>query len=192
MNWNDYPAIAAAIGCAKHEADVAANWPLIKTCLDSLGLSSDACYIAALATVAVETAWTFRPIHELGNRKYFERYDHRADLGNTHAGDGYTYRGAGFVQITGEDNFKRYGDLLGIDMIDDPADPTDNDNPNKAVDPNVAASILAVYFRDHHIAEAAEANNWSKVRKAVNGGYNGLEDFLRCVTNLQKLAAQEI
>jgi predicted chitinase len=167
--------------------NVSANWPTIETCLDALKCGSVNSKVGSLATIAVETANEFKPIHEFGSKNYFIRhYDGRTDLGNAHPGDGYRYRGRGYIQITGEFNYEQYGKLLGIDMLDDPNDPTDDTDPEKACDPNVAAAIFAAFWHEHKCDLYADAGQWSAVRKRVNGGTNGLVPFLRYVANLQE------
>jgi hypothetical protein len=79
-----------------------------------------------LATAYHETAQTMKPIIERGGRSYFEKYEGRASLGNTQQGDGYKYRGRGFVQITGRRNYELYAIA---------------DNPDLALDPKIAAHI---------------------------------------------------
>jgi len=91
-----------------------------------------------LATAKHETADTMQPITEYGGRKYFDKYDTgklAKALGNTpdKDGDGYLYRGRGYVQITGMANYAKAGDKLGIDLIG---------NPDAALNPTVAARIL--------------------------------------------------
>jgi putative chitinase len=85
-----------------------------------------------LATAAHETAYTMQPITEYGGRKYFDKYDTgklAKDLGNTPQadGDGFKYRGRGYVQITGRANYKRFG----IEKT-----------PDDALAPDLAAHIL--------------------------------------------------
>lgn len=77
------------------------------------------------ATIKHETAHTYLPIYEKGPRSYFNKYDGR--LGNTKPGDGYKYRGAGYVQLTGKTNYEKYGIA---------------DNPAAALEPVTAFHIL--------------------------------------------------
>ena len=91
-----------------------------------------------LATAKHETADTMQPITEYGGRKYFDKYDTgklAKALGNTpdKDGDGYLYRGRGYVQITGRANYAKAGGKLGVDLIG---------NPDAALNPDIAARIL--------------------------------------------------
>lgn len=168
--------IADALSCPLE--NVSAYWPLIETCLDSLGCGSVNSKIGALATIAVETANTFKPIHEYGSDRYHEQvYGGRKELGNTHPGDGAKFAGRGFIQITGEINYAEYGNKLGIDMVT---------NPEMAMDPNVSAAIFAAFWHDRKCDIYADAGQWSTVRKRVNGGTKGLVPFLRYVAELQR------
>lgn len=88
-----------------------------------------------LATVYLETATTMKPIHEFGGADYFKRrYDIEGEnpalakrLGNLKPGDGVRYAGRGYVQITGRDNYRKFGI---------------EDNPDKALQPECAAHIM--------------------------------------------------
>ena len=92
------------------------------------------------ATTYHETAHTMLPIVEYGPRRYFGKYDTgrlAKRLGNTPEadGDGFKYRGRGFVQITGLANYDRFSKLLDIDLIG---------NPDLALMPDYAAQILVI------------------------------------------------
>lgn len=49
-------------------------------------------------------------------------------MGNINKGDGWTYRGRGYIQLTGRNNYKTFGDLTGFNLIANPellvTDPT--------------------------------------------------------------------
>ncbi len=92
----------------------------------------------ALATTHIETYLPrinsrYAPITEGGNRAYFNKYDilhnprKARELGNLTAGDGYKYRGRGFVQITGKKNYTHFGIA---------------DNPDAALEPSTAFRIM--------------------------------------------------
>jgi putative chitinase len=174
--------VAAALGPKVPAQNIDANWPLVWTALDQYGVDSRACEIAAIATIGVETG-AFSPVKERGGPSYFiklywENQKKAAELGNKSAEDAVTYRGRGFVQITGRRNYQAYGTLIGRDLIAQPDD---------ALLPVVAAAILATYFRDRRIREAADQGLWERVRRRVNGGLNGWSDFISYVTKLQSL-----
>lgn len=174
--------VSKAISCPT--AAIEGCWPAISDALKSLNLYDRPTIIATLGTIAVETAWKFLPIREFGNDAYFARhYEGRADLGNLNKGDGVKFCGRGFIQITGRANYAKYGILLNVDLVG---------NPDLALTPSVAASILASYFSSRHIPAAAAVGDWAKVRRLVNGGNNGLDAFLNVVTKLQQLSEGDI
>lgn len=90
-----------------------------------------------LATPYLETARTMRPITEFGRRSYFDKYEPGTKigkmLGNTQPGDGYLFRGRGYVQLTGRANYARAGAKLGV-MLEQ--------SPDLALLPDIAAEIL--------------------------------------------------
>lgn len=90
-----------------------------------------------LATTFHETAHTMQPIYERGKRAYFDKYEPGTKigtaLGNTLKGDGYKFRGRGYVQLTGRANYAKAGKKVGVDLIAD---------PDAALKPDIAARIL--------------------------------------------------
>ena len=97
----------------------------------------------------------------IANRVYGGR------MGNKDEGDGFKYRGRGFIQLTGRDNYTRAGKDLGLDLVN---------NPDLAAEPENAAKIALWYWNQRGIGNAARQGDIEKVTKLINGGTNGLED----------------
>lgn len=171
---------AVALATGTNSVNVKTALPLLINALQAQGILDPATMIAMLATVAVECS--FMPITERGSRTYCAQYDGRKDLGNVNAGDGYTFRGRGYIQLTGRHNYRVYGEALGIDL---------EHNPDLALDPAVAAQVAALYFKWRHIPAAAQVGNWKLVREKVNGGLKGWPRFSACVNALTPLSKQE-
>ena len=167
--------ISTLLGCKV--ANVRRYWPPLRMALAEQGLNDRASMIAALATVGTEVP-DFAPINEFGSTAYFRRmYEGRADLGNTHPGDGVRYHGRGFIQLTGRANYRGYGHKLNVPL---------EQNPDLALDAKIAARVLATYLKDHGIGALAARGDWQGVRRAVNGGLNGWDRFSACVHKLQQ------
>ena len=86
---------------------------------------------AALAEFEINTparisAFLAQVAHESGEFRYMreiasgEAYEGRADLGNTHPGDGVRFKGRGPIQITGRKNYSLVGAALQLDLITEP------------------------------------------------------------------------
>lgn len=111
------------------------HWPAIVAEAQKSGIKSKAALAYILATT----------VHESGAGKYMEElasgsaYEGRRDLGNTHSGDGKRYKGRGYVQITGRNNYTNWGKRLHMNLVG---------NPVLAERPEVAAKILVQGMRD--------------------------------------------
>lgn len=162
--------VAHAVGASLDRVRV--YWPKLYTQMFSAGIADGWTQIAMIATVGHETAHRFAPITEFASG---EAYEGRTDLGNTEPGDGPLYRGRGFIQITGRRNYREYGRRIGLDL---------EANPLLALQPTASAQIAVLYFIDHRIPKAANEGDWQAVRRRVNGGLNGWEDFARILRNL--------
>jgi putative chitinase len=99
-----------------------------------------------LATLKHECADTFQPITERGARSYFDKYEPGTkigkNLGNTVKGDGYLYRGRGYVQLTGRANYQKMSANLGLTGDEDLIL-----HPDNALHPEVAYRIMSYGMR---------------------------------------------
>jgi predicted chitinase len=125
-----------------------------------------------MAQVAHETLG-FQRLVEVGDKKYFNRYDPKHSpkkasiLGNTKAGDGLRYKGRGFIQITGRDNYRKAGKALGIDL---------ENNPKWASDPKIAAKIAVWYWQNRVKPAVDDYTDTIGVTAKINPSMNGLGD----------------
>ncbi len=122
--------------------------------------------------------------HESGELKYMEeiwgptaqqkKYEPPSEvatrLGNTQPGDGFRYRGRGPIQITGRANYKKYGDLLGVDLVG---------NPDLAATPQYAFSTAGLFWKLNGLNELADVEDFVAITKRINGGLNGLAERQR-------------
>jgi predicted chitinase len=67
-------------------------------------------------------------------------------MGNNSPGDGYRYRGRGYIQLTGKENYQRVGKAIRVDLVS---------NPDLANDPKVATKVLLNYLRAKPANQAA-------------------------------------
>lgn len=89
-------------------------------------------------------------------------------MGNVNAGDGHAFRGRGFTQLTGRDNYTAASKALGIDLVS---------NPDLASDPEVAGKIATWYWQSRSgLSEAGKAGDVEAATRKINGGTNGLAD----------------
>lgn len=86
-----------------------------------------------------------------------------ASIGNTQPGDGWRYRGRGFVQLTGRANYAKIGQQLGIDL---------ENNPELASnDPNVMAQVAVQFFKNSKLLQSiTSTGNFGEAAKGLNGG----------------------
>lgn len=122
--------------------------------------------------------------HESGEYRWLEEiasgddYDQRTDLGNTPAidGDGRIYKGRGPMGITGTANYRECGLALGVDLLDDRADPGDDEDPDKLKLPQYATRSAVWYWNKHELSKLADKDWFKTMTRVINGGYNGLSD----------------
>lgn len=77
----------------------------------------------------------------LANVVYGNKY------GNNNTTDPFAYRGRGFNQITFKDQYKKYGNLLKVDLLN---------NPELLNDTTIAAKAAALYFKNAFTANKAK------------------------------------
>lgn len=165
---------------ATKPANVERYLPYVEAAMGAMGLADRAMLLVALGTIRAETEG-FVPISELpsqfntvAGQPAFSAYEPGTGpgqrVGNTEPGDGARFKGRGFVQLTGRDNYRRYGQQLGLPLLE---------QPDLANAPEVAALLLAAFLAHKAAAmrAAVAADDLKAARKLVNGGSHGLDRF---------------
>ena len=96
-------------------------------------------------------------------------YANRMGNGDEKSGDGYKYRGRGYIQLTGKDNYKSFSKFIGEDCVS---------NPDLVATKYPFESAIW-FFKNNNIFSLAKDlsdNSIIAVTKKVNGGLNGLAD----------------
>jgi hypothetical protein len=158
--------------------NVEAHWPLVVEALAALKILDPAMEAAAIASIGAES-YVFAPEKEPGSEAYFRRmYEFDRSLGNLEPGDAAKYCGRGFVPLLGRAEYARYGKLVAADLVE---------QPDLALDPAVAARILAYSFMLKGVPKAAAEYDWVKVRRLVHGDLSGWKRFNGILIPLLKL-----
>lgn len=128
-----------------------------------IGLPTQVAYV--LATTEWETNHTFKPVKEA----YWLSEDWRQS--NLRY---FPYYGRGYVQLTWEDNYRRYGEILNLDLVG---------NPDLALDPKNALFILVHGFKNGTFTS-------KKITHYINKDETDFINARRCINGLNK--AEEI
>jgi len=120
---------------------------------------------AFLAQCSHETGG-FRVLSEIWGPSR-QQMSYQGRMGNVNPGDGYRYRGRGFIQLTGRNNYRAAARDLGLPL---------EEKPELVENPGIAAKT-AVWYWTKHVSN--QISNWDDVRaitRIVNGGSIGLQD----------------
>lgn len=100
-------------------------------------------------------------------------YGNRMGNGPEDSGDGYKFRGRGFIQLTGKDNYRAFDALVPEDILQTP----------ELVAIKYPLLSAAWFFHKTNINKISDTGATDAVvtlvTKKVNGGTNGLDDRLK-------------
>ena len=159
--------LASALGISVNKAS---RWADPLTAAMALhDISTPARQAAFIAQVGHESGRLYYVKELWGPTETQKRYEGRADLGNTQPGDGSKYRGRGLIQITGRANYSTAADALNEPLID---------HPEVLEQPDIAALSAAWFWNSHGLNQLADAGDFEKITRRINGGLNGQADRL--------------
>ena len=99
---------------------------------------------------------------KIANLVYSSRMGNRDE----NSGDGFRFRGRGCVQLTGHANYFHASKALGVDFVA---------NPDLVSTPQYAALTAGWFWDTHKLNPPADALDFVKVTKIINGGTIGLD-----------------
>ncbi|KAA6369650.1 MAG: putative endopeptidase LytF, partial [Streblomastix strix] len=109
---------------------------------------------------------------ELGDEKYCSKYDKDTNkgkqLGNTEDGDGYKFKGSGYIQVTGRYNYQKFADHINDQKVMDGFTYTSVKYPWE---------ITGYWWKMNNMnAVCDKSPTVESVTKIVNGGQTGIEE----------------
>ena len=87
--------------------------------------------------------------------------------GDFASGDGSRYKGRGFIQLTGRDNYRLIGEDIGEDL---------ENNPQLMLDPEIAKRASVAWWKRNVRSQNPDYTNTTQVTRLVNGGLRGLDE----------------
>jgi putative chitinase len=105
----------------------------------------------------------------IANRVYNDAY-RKYKMGNTQEGDGWRFRGRGLKQLTGRDNYTRFGKSIGM---------TAEEAAEYVATPAGAIESACWFWDTNNLNSIADTDDVVKMTKKINGGNIGLEDRQR-------------
>ena len=119
-------------------------------------------------TEAIANAYQRNP-QKIANKVYSSRMGN----GDEASGDGYKFRGRGYIQLTGKDNYTAFGKAIGEDICA---------NPDKVASQYALLSAAWFFSKNglHKMADGGATDAVvTSITKRVNGGTIGLADRIK-------------
>ncbi len=150
---------------------VLSNSGLFFSTMTKYGINTPLRIAHFLGQLAHESANFTANVENISYDKAQAKYQNGKYLGNKLPGDGYKFRGRGLIQLTGRNNYQKYKDYSGIDVIK---------NPDLAAQLSISIDIAAWYWTKGsswgNLNKFADKDNINGVTVGINGGKNGIDD----------------
>lgn len=146
--------------------------PHLNAAMARRGINSPRRVAAFLAQIGHESGQLLY-VRELASGAAYDTGTLAERLGNTPAadGDGQRYRGRGLIQITGRSNYRSASlALFGDERL--------LQQPELLEQPEWAAESAAWFWESKGLNTLADARDFNRITRRINGGLNGLADRL--------------
>lgn len=94
-------------------------------------------------------------------------YANRMGNGPESSGDGYRYRGRGYIQLTGHDNYMQFAAATATDALN---------QPSLVADTQGAALSAGWFWSKNNLNQLADKEDMISITKRINGGLHGLQE----------------
>lgn len=122
--------------------------------------------VAAFLSQAIHESASFTATREFASG---DAYEGRISLGNIYPGDGRKYKGRGYIQITGRNNYAACSKALF-------GDATLINNPDLLATPQYAMQSALWFWKSNDLNPLADIQYYETITKRINGGLNGFAD----------------
>ena len=157
--------------------------------LKKYGISSPLRIAHFFGQLAVESANFTANVEKISYDSAQKKYQKHPYLGNKKEGDGYRFRGRGLIQLTGRNNYQKYKDYSGVDVIN---------NPDLASELTHSIDIACWYWvygsSWGNLNKYADKDSVLAVTKGVNGGTTALAERQKTTAyfKTQKITLEEL
>lgn len=117
----------------------------------------------------------------IANRVYNDTY-RKYKMGNTQDGDGWRFRGRGLKQLTGRDNYTRFGASVGM---------TAEEAAEYVATPAGAIESACWFWGANNLNDIADTDDVKRMTKKINGGSIGLDDRKKRYMHAMKVLGME-
>ena len=155
---------AMFIGQCSHECG---NFRLLEENLNYKAATLMKLWPKRFPNMEVANAYAGNP-KKIANSVYSSRMGNRDEA----SGDGFRFRGRGIIQLTGHSSYFHAGKALGVDFVSE---------PDLVSTPKFATLTGGWFWSTHNLNAPADALDYTKVTKIINGGTIGLDDRIKHV-----------
>lgn len=108
-------------------------------------------------------------------------YGGRRDLGNKIAGDGWLFRGRGYIQLTGRITYAEVGAIAGLDL---------ENQPDLVASPDHALHVACAFWEWKGLNKLCDTGDFEAVTRRVSGGLHGLQDRRAWLDKVRRVLAE--
>lgn len=153
---------AAFIGQCGHECG---NFRILEENLNYRAETLMKLWPKRFPTLEVANQYARQP-RKIANKVYANRMGNRDEASD----DGWRFRGSGWIQLTGHDNFYHFSKAMGEDFVM---------KPELVRTPEYAAQSAGWFWSTQKCNALADASDWKGLTKRINGGQIGLDDRIK-------------